>query len=82
MSMDKNNLKENRCPICENNYSFEDPRIRYHVGYKPEITIDACRGCNYAEYLIRNPQVETDYYMDKRKEVVRQWTVEKRPLIS
>lgn len=71
-----------KCPICANLYTFNDPQIVYHVEYKPEITIDACRGCNYAEYLIRHPDIKSDYYMDQRKEKVRKWTIHNRPFIK
>ncbi|MDD5165678.1 MAG: hypothetical protein PHG25_04075 [Candidatus Pacebacteria bacterium] len=50
--------------------------------YKPEITIDACRGCNYAEYLIRHPEIKSDYYMTSKMKKVREWTLRNRPLIQ
>jgi hypothetical protein len=52
------------------------------VEYKPEITMDACRGCNYAEYLIRHPEIKSDYYMASKMKRVREWTLHNRPLIK
>lgn len=69
------------CPICGTSYTYNDPKIVYHVEYKPEITIDACRGCNYAEYLIRHPEIKSDYYMKSKIKKVREWTLHSRPLI-
>ncbi|HEY0220736.1 MAG TPA: NUDIX domain-containing protein [Candidatus Paceibacterota bacterium] len=73
---------EEICPICENRYKDEDSKVIYHVTYIPEITTNACRGCNYAEFLIRNPEEKTKYRMDHRKELVRMWTIKHRPLIN
>ncbi len=70
------------CPICGDKYCEEDLKVEYHVTYKPEVTTFACSGCNYAEFLIRNPEIKTDYFMDNRKELVRQWTLKNRSLIS
>lgn len=70
------------CPICGNQYKEESQKDEYHVSYKPEVTTDACLGCNYAEYLIRHPEVKPPYDMEKRKEIVKQWTLKNRPLIS
>ncbi len=75
------NEKE-KCPICDDKYTEEDRKIVYHVAYKPEIITSACMGCNYAEYLIRHPEIQTTYTMEKRKNMVKQWTLKNRPLIS
>lgn len=72
---------DKRCPICGKPYSYNDPKIIYHVEYKPEITTDTCRGCNYAEFLIRRPDIKTSYYMKAKMKKVRQWTLHNRPLI-
>lgn len=69
------------CPICGDVYTNKDYKVNYHVEYKPEVTTYTCRGCNYAEWLIRNPHVK-ETYMEKRKELVRKWTLKNRPLIS
>ena len=69
------------CPICGDRYTEQDIKVTYHVTYKPEVTTYTCRGCNYAEWLIRNPNIK-EPYMEKRKELVRQWTLKNRPLIS
>lgn len=73
---------QNVCPICEDKYTKEDKKVEYHVSYKPEITTYACSGCNYAEFLIRNPEIKSDYFMDHRKKLVKEWTLKNRPLIS
>ena len=70
------------CPICNDAYTDDDRKIIYHVTYKPEVTTFTCTGCNYAEYLIRHPKIHTLYFMKKRKEVVRSWTLKNRPLIG
>jgi hypothetical protein len=59
------------CPICEDKYTDEDKEIEYHVTYRPEVTTFTCNGCNYAEYLIRHPEVKTTYAMEKRKALVK-----------
>jgi hypothetical protein len=69
------------CPICKNQYSEQDKKVTYHVMYVPEITSDSCRGCNYAEYLIRHPEEVSAYPMEHRKEIVKAWTIKNRPLI-
>jgi MinD superfamily P-loop ATPase len=70
------------CTICGDKYTKSDLKIIYHVKYKPEITTYACQGCNYAEYLIRHPEVKTTYLMERRKKLVREWTIKNRPLIN
>ena len=70
------------CPICKDVYREEDAKIVYHVTYKPEVITDDCSGCNYAEFLIRHPEIPTTYFMEKRKKVVRDWTLKNRPMIS
>lgn len=76
-------LENGVCPICNHPYTYNDPKVVYHVEYKPvQIITDACRGCNYAEHLIQHPEIKTDYYMEKKKEKVREWTINKRPLIK
>lgn len=75
-------MYDDLCPICEDKYKDEDKKVKYHVSYKPEITTYTCSGCNYAEFLIRNPQIKSEYFMENRKELVRQWTLKNRPLIS
>lgn len=72
----------NMCPICKDMYRKDDPKIIYHVTYKPEVITDACNGCNYAEFLIRHPEIETTYFMENRKHIVREWTLKNRPLIE
>lgn len=69
------------CPICEDRYRKEDKKVLYHVTYRPEVTTYTCSGCNYAEYLIQHPEIETDYIMEHRKDLVRKWTLKNRPLI-
>lgn len=70
------------CPICGDKYTKRDKKVTYHVTYKPEVTTYACDGCNLAEHLIQHPEIKTTYFMEKRKELVRQWTLKNRPLIS
>jgi C4-type Zn-finger protein len=74
--------KNDTCPICEDKYKDDDKRVEYHVSYKPEITTYTCRGCNYAEFLIRHPEVKTNYFMEHRKNLVKDWTLKNRPLIT
>ncbi len=70
------------CPICEDKYRKEDKEVEYHVTYKPEVTTYTCSGCNYAEHLIQHPEIKTTYFMEKRKELVRKWTLRNRPMIN
>lgn len=71
------------CPICENPYTEKHYKLEYHVEYKPEITIDACSGCNFAEYLMRYPDKQINYpWMTNRIKTVEAWTKKQLPLIS
>jgi len=70
------------CPICKNKYKERDKKLEYHVSYKPEIKTNTCKGCNYAEFLIRHPYIKSEYYMENRKRLVKLWTFKNRPLIS
>lgn len=70
------------CPICKNVYKEDDKKIVYHVTYRPEVITDSCRGCNYAEYLIRRPEITPTYFMENRKSLVKEWTLRNRPLIN
>jgi hypothetical protein len=78
----------NRCPICDDSYNKNDREITYHVTYKPEITTNACYGCNYAEFLIRHPEKEKEidpskiYHMQNRIKKVKEWTLKNKPLIT
>lgn len=67
-----------KCPICNDNYKEDDVKIVYHVSYKPEVTTFTCRGCNYAEFLIRHPEIQTTYDMEHRMVLVRNWTLKNR----
>lgn len=80
MAKDVNEIE--KCPICNDSYLEDDKKNLYHVTYKPEVTTYTCRGCNYAEFLIRHPEIETTYAMNKRKEIVRRWTLKNRDLIK
>lgn len=71
----------NNCPICGDVYNDLDRKIEYHFSYKPQITTYACDGCNYAEYLIRHPDIPRPNNILHRIEVVRQWTLKNRSLI-
>ena len=62
------------CRICEDKYKDEDIKVTYHVTYDPEVVTYSCRGCNYAEYLIRHPEVETTYFMEKRNRFYSGWS--------
>lgn len=73
--------KNEVCPICNDQYSDLDRKIEYHFSYKPAITTFACDGCNYAEHLIRHPEIKPDYFMENRKELVKKWTEKNKPLI-
>ncbi|MFZ2621324.1 MAG: hypothetical protein WAX85_02090 [Minisyncoccia bacterium] len=43
------------CPICRKPYSERNPKVQYHTQYKPiPEFINACKSCNYAEYLSRH----------------------------
>lgn len=43
------------CPICRRQYSERNPKVQYHVQYKPiPKFIYACKSCNYNEYLSRH----------------------------
>jgi hypothetical protein len=53
-----NKLKINKeegdiCPICEMEIKGKNGWVRYHVSYKPEIVILACKYCNKIERVIR-----------------------------
>jgi C4-type Zn-finger protein len=71
-----------KCPVCDDHYLEGDKKILYHVTYKPEVTTYTCRGCNYAEFLIRHPEIKTDYKMKRRKEIVRRWTLKNRDMLK
>ncbi|MBA3284796.1 MAG: hypothetical protein H0U27_07025 [Nitrosopumilus sp.] len=78
-----------KCPICDDQYTDSDKKVLYHVEYSPkEITTYACRGCNFAEDLIQHPEKEhilnpnDKYHMWHRKELVRAWTLKNRSLIK
>jgi len=71
-----------RCPICSDLYSEVNIEVEYHVDYSPAITTHACRGCNYAEYLIRHPEVISEYPMERKKILVREWTYKNKLLIE
>ncbi len=73
---------EETCPICGDKYTKTDKEVKYHVTYKPEVTTYACDGCNYAEHLIQHPEIVPLHPIEKRKELVREWTLKNRPLIS
>lgn len=73
---------EETCPICGDKYTKHDKKVNYHVTYKPEVTTYACDGCNYAEHLIQHPEIKPLYPTEKRKALVREWTLKNRPLIS
>lgn len=75
-----NNLET--CPICNDEYKEHDRKINYHVTYKPEVTTNACDGCNYADHLIQHPEIKSDYNMEYRKKLVREWILKNRPMIS
>jgi hypothetical protein len=42
------------CPICKKPVIGKNSWIKYHISYKPEMTIMACKFCNYTEWLLRN----------------------------
>jgi len=50
---EKGQIKK-KCPICDFAPSQKNPLVRYHVSYDPEITILACKYCNFTEFLLRN----------------------------
>lgn len=73
-----------KCPICGDLYTYLDPKVEYHVQYHynyPEITTSTCRGCNYAEYLIRHTEVKSRYNMERKKAKVKKWTLKNRQFI-
>ena len=78
----KFNGKNEICPICKNMYEDEYTKTVYHVTYRPERITFACRGCNYAEFLIRHPEIPTTYFMENRKRAVKEWTLKNRPMIN
>lgn len=45
--------KGDRCPICKYTIVGENCWVRFHIKYKPNILILACKYCNYGEYLLR-----------------------------
>lgn len=72
----------NKCPICGHHYVGNDVMVEYHVQYTPvQITTDSCKGCNWAEYLIRNPDIPRPDSILRNIEAVKRWTLKNRPLI-
>lgn len=70
------------CPICGDLYTNKDFEVNYHVDYIPEIITTACKGCNYAEYLIHHPEIKSKYDMERKIAAVRAWTQKNAPLIG
>lgn len=50
--------KGERCPIC--NFVIKKPNnwVKYHISYKPEMCVLACKYCNYVEYGLRTQKVD------------------------
>jgi len=46
--------KKDVCPICKKQLSAKNRWVKYHVSYKPEIMILACKWCNFTEWVLRN----------------------------
>lgn len=42
------------CPICGKEPAKRGGWVTYHISYDPEITLDACKSCNFLEYLLRH----------------------------
>jgi len=42
------------CPICRYGISGRNQWVKYHISYRPELTILACKFCNFTEWSIRN----------------------------
>jgi len=57
---ERDKTEEKPCPICFRKITGENCWVKYHVSYKPEITILACKFCNYVENKLRhNERVST-----------------------
>jgi len=41
------------CPICIKKIVKPNTWVRFHIKYKPEMQILACKYCNYTEFCLR-----------------------------
>jgi len=46
--------KKDKCPICYKKVAGKNGWCKYHITYKPEKTILACKFCNFTEFILRN----------------------------
>jgi len=53
-SSKKNLTKKEICPICNTKVRKPNEFVKYHLRYSPELTIMACKYCNFTEYALRN----------------------------
>jgi len=42
------------CPVCHYQIIAPNCWVRYHISYKPQMVILACKYCNFVEYKLRN----------------------------
>lgn len=42
------------CPICREKPIGKNCWVRYHISYKPELVILACKYCNFIENKLRH----------------------------
>lgn len=46
--------KGERCPICRLKMARPNAWVKFHIKYRPEMTILACKFCNFTEWALRN----------------------------
>lgn len=49
-------IKTGLCPICWRKPLPPNIWVKYHISYKPEMCILACKNCNWIEKLLRTNQ--------------------------
>lgn len=61
------------CPICEIKPNKKNIFVRYHVRYRPEICIMACKYCNYGEKYLRGKVDSIGPFIFKRLNKIRNY---------
>jgi len=62
--------KGDTCPICRFKILGQNAWVKYHICYRPELTILAFKFCNFAEWAIRNEISIPFGAVDSRKDKV------------
>lgn len=63
--------KNDRCPICDFFITPPNCWVKYHVRYNKEISILACKYCNYTEYCLRTNQKGGKQVLKRFKKVLQ-----------